>query len=266
MRKITVAGIIAALVWMAADDRAAAQKKKNKTNVTPATAEEYKQLRALREVIGKLASVDTQTVTLDVEYHIPVPGKGGRQGNLNALQREYQEVVRQQTRLLTAQNPVQFERRLVQLQVQMQRLQNQMANQQLRLANPGGKTKKAYKEFDLEPVEKLVVRRWVLPVEYDDKGNVKEYTKDEIAALRGKDKSVPGYQAKPEDLQAGQTVRVYLLAPKPAKKAAKKEEENDAKTPSSTIARPQVRMVLILAEPNEPAAPPKEKKKKKQNN
>src|SRR5947209_721562 len=63
--------------------------------------------------------------------------------------------------------------------------------QQLQARAPAGvnayRTAVAYKDFEVEVPEDVVVRRLNLPLEYDDKGNVKEYTEKEKKALRGSD-------------------------------------------------------------------------------
>ena len=85
------------------------------------------------------------------------------------------------------------------------------------------------KEFELPVVEKVVVRKLNLGVEYDDRGFIKEYTAEQKRALRGSNPSVPGYHAKPEELQPGQDVSAVLG---PARKDDKE-------------ARPVVRMIVI---------------------
>jgi hypothetical protein len=128
-----------------------------------------------------------------------------------------------------------------------------------------------YKEFDMEAIEKIVVRRSSPPFEYDNKGNVKIRTKEELDRLRGKDKTLPGYEASFLDLQAGQTIKVYLVK-NPAKKVKKEDKDADdpekkpaakddkkkddkkkddkKKDANGVLSRdlPQVRMILILAE------------------
>ncbi len=56
-----------------------------------------------------------------------------------------------------------------------------------------------YKDFDLDLSEKIVVRKMFLETEYDDKGNLKTYTKEELKELKGKDSTKPGYTAKIEE-------------------------------------------------------------------
>jgi hypothetical protein len=59
----------------------------------------------------------------------------------------------------------------------------------------------AYKQYDMEGINKLVVRRLNLPLEYDNKGYPKKYSKEDLDRLKGKDKTLPGYEAGLLDLQ-----------------------------------------------------------------
>jgi len=96
-----------------------------------------------------------------------------------------------------------------------------------------------YKDFDLPVADKVVVRKLNLGMEYDNEGNVKTFTKEEIAKLKGNDPKVPGYAAKLEDLKAGQFVHLYLNPPPKAEKDQKDEGVGN-------IPRPTVRMIVIL--------------------
>ncbi|MCI0639315.1 MAG: hypothetical protein L0Y72_03735 [Gemmataceae bacterium] len=108
------------------------------------------------------------------------------------------------------------------------------------------------KDFDFEVSDKVVVRKMGLFTEYDDKGNLKQYTSKEIAELRGSDPSKPGYAATYEDLLAGQLVTLHLNPPpKPAPDAG-----------AGNVAKPSVRMIVIVQQSTGTisSAPPKKKK------
>src|SRR5262249_10568647 len=82
------------------------------------------------------------------------------------------------------------------------------------------------KEIEFDVLAEVKVARAKLEVEYDDKGNVKEYTPEELKKKR--DAELPGYTAKVEDLQFGQTVKLYLTKPKTTpKKATSKKDDKD---------------------------------------
>jgi hypothetical protein len=275
----------------------------NKGNVIDGTPAEYAQLKKVSEVVGKLASVDqgsaAKSFTLDIQYFYPAPsnykgriyqpnpaggfrlaaGAVNYQNQINNLLKKLQSYANKKG---TAKNQQQVQHILVQLQnLQMKLLLNQMQQQMTmnRLfnqaaANVAANTKLAsgYKEFNMETVDDPVVRRLNPPFEYDDKGNVKKYTKEELDKLKGKDKNLVGYEAKVEDLQAGQIVRVYFAKPKAkpkedkdAPKEAPKVDDKDKKADDMPPDPPQVRLILILADADPSAADnPQPKKKKKQ--
>jgi hypothetical protein len=123
----------------------------------------------------------------------------------------------------------------------IQQLQNQLAKVQQK-ARAGLKFTTKYKEFELLPTDKFEVR-WEKPkTDFDDLGNVKEYTKQELQILKGSDPNKVGYAGALEDLTADQYIRLYFVAskqPPPAK--------SESDTPSDPFAgRPRVSMVLIL--------------------
>jgi hypothetical protein len=261
-------------------------QKKGK-GAEPATPQEYALLAQTREVVGKLASADegTRTLSFEIEYQYPDYGANKNKNPTKYPQktqnwqqtsqkfREMQQYNEQMARLMRdqqeiarIQDPRQKAQRMQQLQAQMQRMQAQQMQrmwQQAARDNPN-KNLGAFKPnnikmitvskgFELDVQEKVIVRRQNLPFEYDDKGNPKEFTKEQIAELRGKDTSLPGYRAKYGDLQQGQTVRVYLSAPKGGAKAADDDGDN--------VAKPEVRMIVILTEGGGPVLGVEKKKK-----
>src|SRR5262245_56009207 len=63
-------------------------------------------------------------------------------------------------------------------------------------------------DVKLRAAENMKVRWNFPPPDYDDKGNLKKYTKEELKAL--KDPGLPGYRGEFDALRTGQIVRVYL--------------------------------------------------------
>jgi len=274
-----------------------AQKTKN-GNVIDGTPADYAQLKKQTDVVGKLAYVDqgseAKSFTLDIQYFYPVPtnykgnlyqrNPNGGYRLLNGIaaanyQNQINTLLAKQQNLINK-NPVKNQQKIMQIAVQIQNLQmkllmNQMQqlmtmNRLFNQAPPGsGKLASGFKEFNMETVDNFVVRRLNPPFEYDDKGNVKKYTKEELDKLKGKDKNLVGYEAKAEDLQAGQIVRVYLAKPKAKPKDDPKADKNDdnnkdKKAEDMPPDPPQARLILILAdaEANAPDNPPPKKKKK----
>jgi hypothetical protein len=110
---------------------------------------------------------------------------------------------------------------------------------------PGGK--KVVVEFQM--AENAKVRTMLLPETFDSKGNPKKYTPKELAELKGKDRTLPGYESSVEGLAAGQTVTLTLAAvSKTPAPAGKKKEDDDAPKASVEKAR-QVRLVVITSAP-----------------
>lgn len=103
--------------------------------------------------------------------------------------------------------------------------------------------------------------RWVYPPpDYDEKGNVRKYKKDELKALRG-DEGLPGYKGEYEALQKGQYVRVYLPKQPPTQlrkgygAKLKGMKGKKAATPADDELGVQDRLeavvIVILAEPKQ---------------
>jgi hypothetical protein len=285
---------------------------RKKSQVQQGTAAEYVQLKKQSDVYGKLAKVDpvssaNRTFRLDIPYQYPITTKGknrlnprgtGTGGvhvpNTANLQSQMASLVREQEQIQRIKNPVQREQKLAQLMMKMQSLQARMqlaqahlefqleramTRQAVRIFNqakygPNTTLATAFKEFQMEAIDGIVVRRQNPPVEYDDKGNVKKFTKEELEQLKGKDKTLPGYTAAYEDLKAGQMLKVYVAKPKSDKKDDKAEnkanaaddkvevaKKDDAALPGSDL--PQVRMILILADAPDLSQDPMPQKNKK---
>ena len=67
------------------------------------------------------------------------------------------------------------------------------------------------------------------------------YTKAELKELKGKDADLPGYEATPDALKAGQMLKVTLARPKAEKKDADKQDA-DAKKGN------EVTLIVIVAD------------------
>jgi hypothetical protein len=245
---LLILGLILLAVWALPPDARSQQKPGDaKNKVEDATSDDYAQLNNLRDVVGTLTQIDqnTPTVSFKVSYQTVDPKNSN---SLNTQQIRLQQLLAQQQQALTIKNPAQRQNRLAQLQAQINRAQQQS------LANM--KTIPHYKGYELLPTNKVEVR-WQKPkTQYDDKGNVIEYTADQLRKLRGNDPNKVGYEGNFEDLAAGQTVKLYLLKskkPAPAKDSAPDDKtKKDDKSDDPFAGRPRISMVLILSEPNNP--------------
>lgn len=242
----------------------------NKKNANPnetaekATAQEYSALLGYKQIAGSIYYIDsgakTVTLRIDISSYAPNPNyrpnTGGtgynnnpfrnyRGGNTNHAQ-QYSHLMQQYHQAMSSKNPVQQQQAMMRVAQQMQMLEMQMMQQMgraeytmmqqaMRNNNPNNQPFKITtqkKDYDLEFVDNVSVRKMYLGTEYDDMGNVKQYTKAQLADLKGKDSSRPGYNAKFEDLTPGQEVTLYLSRPSAVKKAApapaKKADDKDA--------------------------------------
>jgi hypothetical protein len=117
-------------------------------------------------------------------------------------------------------------------------------------------------DVKLRATETMKVRWKDPPPDYDDKGNLKIYTKEEKKALM--DPGLPGYRGELDGLRTGQIVQVFLAKShsymqynnvkskakgKAIPKKAKKVEDDDDEMGLQD--RPEVVMIVILAEPQQ---------------
>jgi hypothetical protein len=208
------------------------EKKKEEESSKP-TLMEYKQIQQAKELEGKLGGIASALLTLqlNIPRYEPNPKFNPPKTANNYLIR-MREVHLDYMRLMNSKNPLQYQRRLAELAAEMNRLQALVAK--ANVTSPF-KAVPHFKDFELPVSEKVVVRKFNLGMEYDNEGNIIQRSKEEIAKLRGKDPKVPGYAAKLDDLKPGQTVHLYLTPP------SKKEDEG-----VGNIARPTVRMIVIM--------------------
>jgi hypothetical protein len=291
------------------------QKKKNKQaqdDGYPAAQEDYAKIKYNKELFGTILSIDATTKSLNIrvqwshyepneKYKPPQPGKGATnaQNQYNRIQQQmYQTSMRlqqEQQNVLNARTPQQAQQAMNRMQQDMMKLQQeqqQLMNQMNIMAaqgtpvnnNPNNQPYKvvtAPLDYTLEIKEDVVVRKMFLPMEYDDTGNVKEYTEKEKAELRGKDKTKPGYTAKFEDVLTGQEVRIALTPP-PSPKAKDKDKDKpkpakdmdkdkDAKTddapaePMVDTTRPTVNMIVMTKDMMQSSIDPSSSKNQKKN-
>jgi len=199
---------------------ALAQKKKkpiDKEKSAPAEKKDYETLIKLKEAKVKVVDLDdaAKVVTVRLEYqHYQL--KKGAESKMNLSQSEKNDY----HHIMTYKHWTPAHR--------AQRLQEFYTHLQKKYANLFD-VKTDRKDFDLDAIDKIVVRWKELPTEYDEKGNVKEYTPKELKERRGKDSKVPGYSAEWADLRVGQEVQVYVTTPKKKAKTTTKEPAKDKK-------------------------------------
>jgi hypothetical protein len=144
----------------------------------------------------------------------------------NHANRQLQQIARLQQQMARSKNPAQ------QL-AQIQRIMAQMQAGQLRAQQNLYNVVTRYQDIDFQAEENVKVRTMELPEQFDEKGNVKKYTKEELKQLKGKDTNLPGYESAFEALKEGQLIQVTLADHKAKKPATSpgdaKDKEKDAK-------------------------------------
>jgi hypothetical protein len=256
-------------------------KKGKKPSSEPATAQDYAALAQYKELVGVLMNIEptTKTMSIKVEHqHLePNTPKGGKnnttaKANLQ-MQRQLQQqqqFAREYQQILRIRNPLQQQQRMQQLMARMQLQQFKGMNLKNLPQNNPFKVVTSFKEYELEPVGDVKVARSQMGVVYDDKGNVKQYTPEELKKLR--DPVMPGYKAKFEEVEPGMTVKFYLTAIKSSGQKKPATTGKDAGDEGGKVLgaaaeenRPQVRMILIQSEVDPSVLPkqPGQKKKKK---
>jgi hypothetical protein len=229
---------------------------------------DYDALAQAKEVVGVILKVDgsDKGFTLKYQYQYLVPNPKAIDNANRQLNRQQQQILRQYNQALRTKNPIQQAQKLQRVAIQAQNMGVNTNN--LYTAKTGRK------DFDLQAIEEVKVRVTKPPVEYDEKGNVKEYTKKELKELKGKDSSLPGYTASWDNVSVGQTVKVYFKSKKKKKDKDKdkdkedKADDKDKKKKDKADAplddddhKPVVRMIVIMKEPDSDNRPMKGKDK-----
>lgn len=262
MRRLIGSGLLVAVIFGLPVADVLAQKKKKDDPAAVSDVIDSSKLTA-GEFVGKLSGTPASDRMFRLEIEVPAPagnGKAGWNGGNNTASRlaqAQQRMAQAQARLATARTPQQRQQAQQQLLQAQQQLQ-QAAAQPGRNPGGAGNVKMVKKEIEFQLTEKAKVRTMLLPEAFDDKGNAKKYTKQELAELKGKDKTAVGYESSAEKLEVGQKVRVYLASV--AVKAPAKDKEKDEEVMAEKSK--QVRMLVIL-EAGSGEAPTKGKGKAK---
>jgi hypothetical protein len=139
-------------------------------------------------------------------------------------------------------NNAQQARRLAQ-QIQKQR---QQVLRQLQGKGGGIKINTVTYNIDFQAAPDMVIRSLKPPQVFDDKGNLKTYTPEELRKLKGANPKLPGYDAELTNLEPGMLVQVTLGAR--ARVRVPAEVAREAK-------RMQVKMIMIIGAGDPGAVP-----------
>jgi hypothetical protein len=231
-----------ALPLQAADEKKDGKKKEDAGADPKAKIEK---IASSGDFVGALTNVSASsqkdfTVQIRFKYLTLNP-----QAQANLL-RQQQTLLQQQQRIMAIRNPAQRQQELLRLLTQAQQGPQNLYE-----------VKEYKKDIELRAADDMKVRTLEPPVDYDDKGHVKKYTKKELQEMKGPG-NLPGYTADFDSLRPNQVVRVYLAKKKAAEKkvAKKKDKEKDkdkkADDDDPEERKPEVVMIVVLKEP--PAA------------
>jgi hypothetical protein len=258
---------------------AVGQGKNNQQNkAQPATQQDYYLIQNQKAITAQVLAFDdashTVSVRIDFPEWVPNPKYRPNTSAQNNLMRDYQRMMQEQNRLAGSRNPRQMQQHMN----NMMNLQNRINMDMMRAMNtnpnnPPFIQKHHLKDFDFEMQENVVYRKKNLPQEYDDTGNIKKYTKEEIAKLRGKNEPKDTYSATADEFHPGQYVWVYLKAPKKASSSSSSSSSTSTKTkqkeddvvPDDTPPRPTVKTLVIVQEGSLPSSGQTNNRKKKKN-
>jgi hypothetical protein len=212
---------------LAADDDETKPKDENKPK-------KGKQTPTLK-FLAKLVKVNKSSKILTVELHQPI---------VVANNHHIRNVAHWQRKLVEAgrvKKPQDRAKRIAEAQ-------NHIAFHEAR----SFQVKDKHQNVDLQAVEDLQVRTMVLPPAYDDKGNPRKHTADELKELKGPNKDLPGYTADFSDLKGNLIVEITIGQPKntgpkgpSSSSSASKTDDKEPGPEKPADSRPKVVMVVI---------------------
>lgn len=239
MKWLRVAGLLALVLAVPAQ----AKDKKKKPGTPVVEADDL--FQAGQKLSGKVVVASDTAVRLRMEFerlelkqpNATPKANGNRQ--LQELLRQQQQIARAQQKIATARNPRERMQAIQNLQRQMATQQVQALRKELQARgnaarNSPFKIVKDVKDVDVDLDDSVTFRTSFLPFQYDDMGNPKKLTTEEMKELKG-DPRLPGYKARVTDAKPGAMVTVTLS----------KNKETDAKLRGT--------LVLITAEGADPA-------------
>jgi hypothetical protein len=190
----------------------------------------------LGEMTGVLKSTGGSEAGLTL--HVTLKYVEANAGAEVALLRDQQELLLRQRQIMMTRNPVWRQQAMIALVQEAQRMQQDKQNL--------FRVKQIEKDVEIQPADEMRIRSLHPPVAFDEKGNPKKYTAQELKEMRG-DGKLPGYAAELTGLQDGQVVTVHLARKKDAAKP-KDPKDKDKKDPPADE-KPLATMIVIVADP-----------------
>jgi hypothetical protein len=223
------------------------------------------------EFTGILKSVpgSDRMFTLEVQTNQLIPtnrrirGTAARSNRLLSLQNQLNNAQGQLARAKSVKQRNSAMARIVRLQVQL----NNAITRAVRAGTipQGYRVKVVTNQIDFQAMETVKVRTMVLPEQFDDKGKPRKYTREELNALKGKDRNLVGYESSLEKLEVNQTLTVSLTPvkksspPKTAQADKNKDLDKDLDKEDGEK-KMQVKLIVIKKEAPDMNPPAKGKK------
>jgi hypothetical protein len=173
--------------------------------------------------IVKSVSASDKSIRVEVAYTYKTVNPGA----VNSLLRAKQQLAR----AIASRNP-----RAI-LSAQRSQLQAQRSMYKVT-------TKK--EEVTFEATDDVKVRALKPPEQFDDKGNLKKLTREELRKLKGPNPRLPGYTADYDSLMENQVVTVYLVKKKGRPPIKGKTKDKDALLEILADYSPKVSMIVIV--------------------
>jgi hypothetical protein len=185
-------------------------------------AEKYQRIGAVSGVVQNVPGEDgVLKIKVTLRYLEP-----NVQAEAN-LVREEQNLMARQAAALQIRNPIQRQQEFLRI---YQAAQNLGRENLFTL-------KGVQKDLEFEAVDETKYRATAPPIAFDDKGEPKKYTREELKELKGTD-HLPGYAVERASLHSGQAVVVTAARRKPAPGEKEIAEE-----------KPVATVILIIGEP-----------------
>src|SRR5436309_471374 len=108
MRRISALAVLGSAILTFSSANTFAQKKNQDTSET-ATDQDYKQLQSIKDMTGKLGSVNSNSITfrLDTPHLVPNPKYKGSSASGSAHHNQLNTIYRQQAQVMRTTNPIQ---------------------------------------------------------------------------------------------------------------------------------------------------------------
>jgi hypothetical protein len=226
----------------------------DKNQQPQASEQDYNALAQAGQVIGKVKGISPtdKSFTLEIDTNVLLAGNGNRTVMHNLEQQEH--FLRLEQDIARTRNLVDRAAKIQRLNAEVERARLQ---EQARGANPG-QTTTVHKSFNLDSTTDAKVRRQDPPAQYDEKGNPKQYTQQELKQLKG-DGKLPGYEADWDSLKVGQMVKVTFGKEKKADNANNKDNKDNKNKDKKDDNGPRASLIMIIKDAPENAPAGKNK-------